>query len=96
MLLLERRTPPEGSAIRTWWDATLRAFASRVLPLDLKAAQLCAVMHASNPKAYRDAMLAATALAHGFSVVTRNVGDFQAIQGLTVINPWDHASSGLS
>ncbi|MFT4103243.1 MAG: type II toxin-antitoxin system VapC family toxin [Burkholderiaceae bacterium] len=75
VLRLERRTPPEGSALRAWWDATLRAFADRVLPLDLKAAQLCATMHVSNPKAYRDAMLAATALAHGFSVVTRNVGD---------------------
>jgi len=36
-----------------------------------------------------DAIIAATALVHGFTLVTRNVADFQKIEGLKVINPWD-------
>ena len=85
---LERRTPPEGASLRAWWDATFAAFADRVLPLDAKAARICAQLHVPHPRSYRDAMLAATALAHGFAVVTRNVGDYQGIAGLQLINPW--------
>lgn len=35
----------------------------------------------------RDALIAATALVHGLSVVTRNVADFKAL-GVELINPW--------
>ena len=35
-----------------------------------------------------DALLAATALQHNLTAVTRNVSDF-AVAGLSVINPWD-------
>jgi predicted nucleic acid-binding protein len=87
---LERRTPPQGSALRAWWDATLKAFADRILPLDAKAARICATLHVPYPKSYRDSMVAATALAHGFAVVTRNVDDYRAIAGLTLVNPWEH------
>ena len=86
---LERRTPPEGGGLRAWWDATLAAFAERVLPLDAKAARICAALHVPNPKNYRDAMLAATAISHGFAVVTCNIDDYRAIDGLRLINPWD-------
>ncbi len=41
-----------------------------------------------NPRSGRDAMIAATAIEHGFTVVTRNVSDF-ANAGVTVFNPWD-------
>jgi len=86
---LERRTPPEGASLRAWWDATLAAFAERVLPLDTKAARICAQLHVPDPRSYRDAMLAATAIAHGFTVVTRNVADYRGIAGLQIVNPWE-------
>ena len=37
-----------------------------------------------------DAIIAATALVHGFSLVTRNTKDFETIKGLPLINPWHH------
>jgi predicted nucleic acid-binding protein len=40
----------------------------------------------------RDALMAATALVHGLTVVTRNVGDFEPT-GVHVINPWNVADS---
>jgi toxin FitB len=36
-----------------------------------------------------DSLLAATALHHNLSLVTRNVKDFAGITGLTVLNPWE-------
>ena len=54
------------------------------------AARICAGLHVPDPKSYRDSMVAATALAHGFTVVTRNVDDYKAMGGLKIINPWEH------
>jgi predicted nucleic acid-binding protein len=43
-----------------------------------------------DPAPERDAMIAATALTHGFTVVTRNVADFKGT-GIKLINPWQSA-----
>jgi len=40
-----------------------------------------------NPRSDRDALIAATALVHGMTIVTRKVSDFQAT-GVAVVNPW--------
>lgn len=85
---LERRTPPGGQALRRWAEGVIEAFEGRILAFGLREAQLCAPMHVPNPKARRDSMIAATALSHGLIVVTRNTGDFAAIQGLQLLNPW--------
>ena len=36
-----------------------------------------------------DAIIAATALIYGFTLITRNTEDFKNISGLTIINPWN-------
>ncbi len=87
ILQLERKTPPQGSALRTWLEAVRKAFEGRILPFTAEAAMRCAPMHVPDPKDYRDSMIAATALEHGFAVVTRNVGDFEGT-GVKLINPW--------
>jgi predicted nucleic acid-binding protein len=87
VLQLERRTPPQGAALRGWLAELRRSFAGRVLAFDEEAAVACAAMHVPDPKSYRDAMIAATARVHGFSVVTRNTGDF-AGAGVATVNPW--------
>jgi toxin FitB len=89
---LERRVPPEGRAIRAWWDATRKAFEGRILSFGAKEALLCAPLHVPDKKDYRDAMIAATALSHGFTVVTRNVSDYEMIPGIKLFDPWAYAA----
>ncbi|MBU1361973.1 MAG: type II toxin-antitoxin system VapC family toxin [Gammaproteobacteria bacterium] len=85
---LERKSPPQGGALRTWFQAVLATFDGRVLPFDAAAALRCARMHVPDPRSFRDAMIAATALQHGFALVTRNIADFQST-GVSLVNPWD-------
>lgn len=87
VLVLERRTPPQGSALRAWLAGVRASFAGRVLPFTDNTAILCAAMHVPNPHSERVAMIAATALEHGMTVVTRNVADF-AGTGVQLINPF--------
>jgi toxin FitB len=88
ILQLERRTPPQGTALRTWFDAVREAFKERILPFTAEAAMRCAPMHVPDRKDYRDSMIAATALTHGFTLVTRNTADF-AGTGVALFNPWE-------
>lgn len=92
VLALERRTPPQGSAIRAWLTGMRAAFAGRILPFTDKTATLCAAMQVPNPRSDRDAMIAATALDHGMTVVTRNVADF-AGTGVKLVNPFMHEAA---
>jgi predicted nucleic acid-binding protein len=88
VLLIERRDPVQAAILRAWLDGhVLPAFAGRVLAVDLAVAQRCAKLHVPAPSAERDALIAATALVHGMTVVTRNVADFEPA-GVPILNPW--------
>lgn len=88
VLLVERRDPTQGAILRSWLDAhVLPAFLDRILYIDVAVAQRCARLHIPNPRSDRDAIIAATALVHGMTVVTRNVSDF-AQTGVELCNPW--------
>lgn len=94
VLLIERRDPAQGAILRSWMDGhVLPAFADRILPIDIAVARRCAQLHVPDPKSERDAFIAATALVHGMTVVTRNVVDF-ASTGVPTLNPWEYAASG--
>jgi toxin FitB len=87
-LRLERRDPAQGRILRTWIESlVLPAFASRILPVDVPVARRCAALHVPNPTSERDALIAATALVHGMTVVSRNTADF-ASTGVRLLNPW--------
>ena len=87
-LLLEQRDKVQGMILRTWLDKyVLPAFSGRILPVDIAVAQQCAKLQVPNPRSSRDALIAATALVHGLTVVTRNVADFQPT-GVPIHNPW--------
>jgi len=89
VLLVERRDPPQGAVFRSWLEShVLPAFAGRILPVDTAVAQRCAALHVPDPRPAMDSLIAATALVHGMTLVTRNVADFQ-LSGVTIINPWD-------
>lgn len=87
-LLMERRDTSQGAMLRSWLENhVLPAFAGRILPVDIPVAVRCAALHVPNPCSYRDALIAATAMAHGMTVVTRNVSDFEPT-GVALLNPW--------
>jgi hypothetical protein len=87
--LLKRRDPAQAEVLRLWVrNRVLPSFDGRILNVDLAIVQRCAALQTPNPIEYRDALIAATALVHGMTVVTRNVTHFQST-GAPVINPWD-------
>jgi predicted nucleic acid-binding protein len=89
VLLVQRRDPAQGAVLRMWMDAhVLPTFADRILSVDLAVAQRSAKLHVPDPRPVRDCLIAATALVHGMTVVTRNVSDFEPC-GVDLINPWD-------
>jgi toxin FitB len=84
-----RRDAAQGAVLRAWIDEQiLPRFEGRILPVDTAVAQRCARLHVPDPRADRDALIAATAMVHGLTVVTRNVADFEPV-GVGVVNPWE-------
>ena len=91
VLLVERRDPAQGTTLRAWLNGhVLPAFNGRILDVDTAVAQRSARLHVPEPRPVRDGLIAATALVHGMTVVTRNVADF-APTGVAVLNPWGGA-----
>lgn len=89
VLLVERRDSAQGAVLRSWLNThVLPAFSDRVLPVDTAVAQCCARLHVPDPRSDRDGLIAATALVHGMTVVTRNVEDFVATK-VEILNPWE-------
>jgi len=88
ILLAERKDAAAGAVLRSWFDGhVLPAFAGRVLPVDTAVALRAAPLHVPDPRPVRDSLIAATALVHGMTVVTRNVADFEPSR-VPVVNPW--------
>lgn len=88
VLSIERKDTAQGQMLRDWLEQqVLPEFATRVLPVDTAVARRCARLHVPDKRAERDALIAATALVHGMTLVTRNQVDFQPT-GVRVLNPW--------
>lgn len=86
---LERRDAAQGAVLRRWFEEELlAAFEDRVVSIDLDVARRAAQLHVPDPRSERDALIAATALTYGLTVVTRNTVDFEPL-GVPVLNPWD-------
>jgi hypothetical protein len=84
ILLLERKDKAQASVLLSWLEScVLTGFEGRILPVDIEVARL----HVPNRLAYRDALIAATALVHDLIVVTRNIMDFEPA-GVKILNPW--------
>ncbi|MEZ5823326.1 MAG: type II toxin-antitoxin system VapC family toxin [Geminicoccaceae bacterium] len=88
ILRVERRDRRQGVRLRRWLEQrVLTGFAGRILAIDAATALRCARLHVPDPRSERDALIAATALEHGLTVVTRNIRDFQDT-GVAWLDPW--------
>ena len=88
VLALERRDRPQGAVLRRWLDLhVVPAFAGRIVVVDAAVARQCARLQVPDRMSERDALIAATGIVHGMTVVTRNRDDFLA-SGVPLLDPW--------
>ena len=86
---IARHDATQAERLRVWLHQKVRPkFKGRILPVDEAVALQAAEWHVPDLAPERDALIAATALVHGLTVVTRNVSDFERSGGLTLFNPW--------
>lgn len=85
VLALKRRDPRQALSLRRWLDALRLGLGSRILPVSPEIARTCAALNVPDRRPWADALIAATALHHGLTLVTRNEKDFD-IPGLAVVN----------
>lgn len=89
VLLAERNDAAKGEVLRRWIDhSVIPAFSERIVPVDVAVVIRAAALHVPDPPPFRNALIGATALVHGMTVVTRNVHDFSRFASLVVVNPW--------
>ena len=87
--LAEWGDPARGALLRRWLDESVpRAFAGRILPVDERIARLAAAFHVPDPAPFRDALIGATAIVHGLTVVTRDRRGFARFPGIRIVDPW--------
>ncbi len=89
---IERRDRAQARLLLAWMERNVLAeFQHRIFAIDTAIARRCAWLHLPNPQPERDAFIAATALHHQLTLVTRNIVDFD-YAGLDVLDPWEHNS----
>ncbi len=90
---IERLRPHNSrraQALEQWLEELLASFGDRVLPIDQKVAQNWGRLNARGSFPVIDSLLAATAEAHGLTLVTRNLKDIERT-GVRCLNPFEPA-----
>jgi toxin FitB len=77
-----------ASRLDAWIDDVEQSLATRILPVDLPIARLWGELDAVRPRATVDTLIAATAIVHDLTLVTRNSRDI-ADTGVAYVNPWE-------
>jgi predicted nucleic acid-binding protein len=84
---LRRRDPAQAAVYEAWLGTLHRDYADRTLPITKEIAEEWGRLNAIDPLPVIDALLAATALVYGLTLVTRNTADF-ARTGVRLLNPF--------
>ena len=87
VLRMERKDAKQGAVLRGWLTQVGQQFSTQMLPFSVEAAALCGAMHVPDPCSFRDSMIAASALQHSLTLVTRNTADFEGLQ-VPLLNPF--------
>jgi predicted nucleic acid-binding protein len=84
---LRRRDLDAAERLDRWLVALLASYADRIIPLDLRIAELWGRLNVPDPLPAVDGLLAATALAHDLTLVTRNIRDVSRT-GVRLVDPF--------
>lgn len=84
---IRRRDPRAAGELDTWLGRLVAVHVDRILDIDLAVVRCWAALSVPDPVPVIDGLIAATALTHGLTVVTRNVRDFRG-SGVQVVNPF--------
>jgi predicted nucleic acid-binding protein len=84
---LARRDPVAAGRLRSWFAGVRRSYGERVLSVTEPITEAWGRLHALRPLPIIDGLLAATALVHDLTIVTRNERDFADL-GVPLLNPW--------
>ena len=87
-LIRHRGDAPQVQQLEAWLQTVLTEYADCILPLDEEIAQLWGRLRVPHPEHALDKQIAATALIHSLTVVTRNQRDFETT-GVPVFNPFE-------
>jgi predicted nucleic acid-binding protein len=85
--LKKKSDPDAAKKIAAWVDGLELSFADRVLGINAATARVWGELSAQRSRPVIDTLLAATAMVHELTFVTRNTGDVQDIK-LKLLNPW--------
>jgi hypothetical protein len=85
--LKKRTDPAQAAALGLWFDKMRAGLAGRILPVTEQITDVWAGLGVPDPLPAIDGLIAATALVHGLTVVTRNTADI-ARAGVAVLNPF--------
>ncbi|GIH28956.1 ribonuclease VapC [Acrocarpospora phusangensis] len=83
------KDPGQAVILERWLFHLYQQFRDRVVPVTPEIAEEWGRLNAVRPVPTVDGLLAATARVNGWTVVTRNVGDFAAT-GVATVNPFDY------
>lgn len=86
-LIRHRGDQPQAQLLEQWLEEVLQTYGDRVLKLDGDAAQIWGRLRVPNPHNAIDKQIAAIALLHDLTVVTRNTDDFTGC-GVRLLNPF--------
>jgi len=90
-LIRRRGDGAQADALEQWLAVLLDDYGDRVLVLDAEAAQLWGRLRVPHPEHALDKQIAAIALLHDLTVVTRNTADFLST-GVALLNPFHSAT----